>query len=104
MSQILLLFLGGALLIYTASRTLNLLQLTLPAGQKELAFLALAAFDGGLVLWALFFLKGASGGWQRGISALMIAVSLVGVIVAFGADTLIGAASAGLTHLDENMT
>jgi hypothetical protein len=103
-ASILLLVLGGALLLYTASRTLDLLQATLPEGQKDLAFLALAAFDGGLVLWALYFLKGASGGWQRGIAALMILVSLVGVVVAFGADTLMGASASGLATMDKSVT
>lgn len=35
------------LLVFTASRTLDLLQLFLPAGQAVFAYLALVAFDGG---------------------------------------------------------
>jgi hypothetical protein len=83
-------------MIYSASRTLALLQLTLPAGQGDMAFLALAAFDGGLVAWVLTFMFGASGAYQRGISALMIIVCLAGVIVGFGADSILGALNGGI--------
>ena len=87
---------GGALMIYSASRTLALLQMTLPAGQTDMAFLALAAFDGGLIAWLLTFMFGAEGAWQRGIAALMIVVCLAGVIVGFGADSVIGALNGGI--------
>lgn len=92
----LLTILGGALLIYSGSRTVHLIELTLPDDQKALAYFGLAAFDGGLVLWTLYALWGARGAWQRGISAIMIAVSLVGVVIAFGADTFVGAGQRGL--------
>jgi hypothetical protein len=87
---------GLALMVYSASRTLALLQLTLPTGQKEMAFLALAAFDGGLVAWTLTFMHGAEGAWQRGIALLMIIVSLLGVVIGFGADSIIGAMHGGI--------
>jgi hypothetical protein len=87
---------GGTLMIYSASRTLALLQMTLPAGQTDMAFLALAAFDGGLIAWVLTFMFGAEGAWQRGISALMIFICLIGVVVGFGADSVIGAVSGGI--------
>lgn len=92
---------GLALLGYTALRTLDLVQLTLPADQQVIGYLALVAFDGGLLGWTLFFLHGARGGWQRGIAALMIVVSLIGVLLAFGADTLYQANARGtLATLD----
>lgn len=90
------LLIGLALMIYSASRTLALLQMTLPAGQGDLAFLALAAFDGGLIGWTLTFMFGAEGSWQRAIAAMMIAVCLVGVIVGFGADSILGALNGGV--------
>jgi hypothetical protein len=93
---ILSLLVGGGLMIYSASRTVNLLQMTLPSGQKELAFLALLAFDGGLVAWTLTFMFGAEGGYQRALSLLLTIVSLVGVVVGFGADQLLGAQSGGV--------
>lgn len=93
---IMTLMVAGGLMIYSASRTVNLLQATLPPGQKEMAYLALLAFDGGLIAWTLTFMFGSSGAWQRGISALMIGVSLIGVVIGFGADSLLNASTGGL--------
>jgi hypothetical protein len=98
---VLVTLMGLALLGYTALRTLDLIQLTLPADQQAIGYLALVAFDGGLVGWTLFYLHGAKGAWQRGISAMMIVVSLAGVLIAFGADTLYQANARGtLASLD----
>lgn len=92
---------GLVLLGYTALRTLDLIQLTLPIDQQAIAYLALVAFDGGLLGWLMFFLYGASGSWQRGIALVMIVVSLAGVLIAFGADTIYQASARGtLTELD----
>ena len=88
---------GLALLGYTALRTLDLIQMTLPLDQQTIGYLALVAFDGGLVGWTLFFLHGAKGSWQRGIAAMMIVVSLAGVLIAFGADTLYQSGVRGTT-------
>src|ERR1700730_13948773 len=95
MATALLTIMGISLLGYTASRTLNFIRMTLPADQHDTAYLALVAFDGGLVLWTAFYLHGAKGPWQRGIAALMIVVSLVGVLIGFGADTLYTATGFG---------
>lgn len=95
---------GLALLGYTALRTLDLIQLTLPSDQQAIGYLALVAFDGGLLGWTLFYLHGAQGAWQRGISAMMIVVSLAGVLIAFGADTLYQANARGtLATLDPTL-
>jgi hypothetical protein len=95
-ASIITLLVGAVLMVYSASRTLALLQMTLPAGQGDMAFLALAAFDGGLVAWALTFMYGAEGAFQRAISLLMIVVCLVGVVVGFGGDSIIGASMGGI--------
>lgn len=47
-------FMGLALLGYTALRTLDVIQLALPTDQQAIGYLALVAFDGGLVGWTLF--------------------------------------------------
>ncbi len=95
---ILTLIVGGGLMIYSASRTVELLQMTLAEGQKDLAYLALLAFDGGLVAWSLTFMFGAEGGYQRGIALLLSIVSLIGVVVGFGADQLLGAEHGGIVR------
>jgi hypothetical protein len=95
---------GLALLVFTALRTLDLIQLALPADQQITGYLALVAFDGGLIAWTAFYLHGARGAWQRAIAAIMIFVSLIGVLIAFGSDMLYSAARRGtITPLDPDI-
>lgn len=105
LGTILVNLLGFALLIYTGSRTVDFIGLTLPADQQALAFVGLAAFDLGLVGWAVFYLRGARGPWQRSIALIMVAVSLAGVIMAFAGDTLVRAGQRGtLAAADPSLT
>ena len=86
-----------ALLVFTASRTLDLLQTFLPAGQQAVfAWLGLVAFDGGLMGWSFFFAHGARGQWQRAIALLMVITSLIAVGVSSIADLYIASAAKGL--------
>lgn len=92
------------LLIYTGSRTVDLISITLPLDQQALAYVALVAFDGGLIGWTWYYLKGAKGAWQRAIAIAMIFVSLAGVIIAFMGDTLYQSAQRGaLTDLPSGL-
>ncbi len=86
-----------ALLVYSATRSLDFISLTLPPDRQILAWFGLAALDGGLVFWLLAYLYGSRGGWQRAISLLMIIVDLVGAVAMFTADTLYNAGKNGLT-------
>lgn len=90
-----------ALLVYSASRSLDFIRLTLPPDNQILAWFGLAALDGGLLCWILAYLYGSSGAWQRGISLLMILVDLLGAVVMFSLDTLYNTGQAGLTALME---
>jgi hypothetical protein len=90
--------LGGALLVYSATRSLHFIQMTLPEDSKILAYFGLAALDGGLVAWLLSYLYGSRGGWQRAVSMLMVCVDSVGVIAMFTLDTLYNAGEAGMTN------
>jgi 4-amino-4-deoxy-L-arabinose transferase-like glycosyltransferase len=96
LASYLVLLVAGALMIYSGARTFHLLSQTLPKGQEVLAFLALLAFDGGLVAWLAVFMFGAQGGAQRAIAMLMICVSLIGIVLGFGGDTLMTAADNGM--------
>jgi hypothetical protein len=96
LASYLVLLVAGALMIYSGARTLHLLSQTLPKGQEVLAFLALLAFDGGLISWLCVFMFGAQGGAQRAIAMLMIVVSLIGIVLGFGGDTLMSAAANGM--------
>ncbi|CAG0932824.1 hypothetical protein TFLX_02780 [Thermoflexales bacterium] len=96
LASYLVLLVAGALMIYSGARTFDLLSQTLPKGQEVLAFLALLAFDGGLIAWLAVFMFGAQGGAQRAIAMLMIIVSLLGIVIGFGGDTLMVASRNGM--------
>ena len=86
----------GALLFYSASRTVDLIGMTLSEDSQIIKYLALAAFDGGLLVWSYLFLKHAEGQLQRAIALIMTLVSLLAVIVGFVGDTVIQASMNGL--------
>lgn len=89
--------LGGALLVYSATRSLDFIELTLPEERKILAYFGLAALDGGLIAWLLSYLYGSRGGWQRAISILMVCIDALGAVAMFTLDTLYNTGKAGLT-------
>ena len=91
--------LGGALLVYSATRSLDFISLTLPADKQVLAYFGLAALDGGLVAWLLSYLYGSRGAWQRAISILMVCVDTLGAIAMFTMDTLYNTGKAGMTAI-----
>jgi hypothetical protein len=93
--SIAVIILSGLLLIYSASRSLNFISMTLPANRQMLAWFGLAALDLGLVVWLMSFLHG-SHGWQRPLAAIMVFIDLVGAISIFSADTWFEAGRAGL--------
>lgn len=88
--------LAGLLLIYSATRSLDFISLTLPPDKQILAWFGLAALDGGLIAWTLAYLHGAKG-WQRPIAFGMVVIDLLGVIAMFTLDTLYNAGANGVT-------
>lgn len=96
LGSILVLIVGAGLMLYSMARTFHLLSATLPAGQEILAAVALLGFDLGLVAWLIVFLKGAEGGLQRSIAALMIVIDLIAVVAGFLGDTLLVSGQSGL--------
>lgn len=99
--------LGGlilALLIFTASRTVHFLQMTFPPDFSYIAYLALAAFDGGMIGWAIFATSSAEGAIQRGLAYTMIGICLIGVVLTTVADTIISSGANGLTKIPPYMT
>lgn len=89
--------LGLLLLVYSATRSLDFIMMTLPADRQILAYFGLAALDGGLICWLLAYMYGSSGGWQRAISMLMILIDLLGAVAMFTLDTLYNTGKTGLT-------
>ena len=61
--------LGGALLIYSATRSLDFISLTLPKDRQVLAYFGLAALDGGILAWLLSYLYGSRGGIYKQCTA-----------------------------------
>jgi len=95
--SIMALILGGLLLVYSATRSLDFIKLTLPPERAIMAWFGLASLDGGLVSWLIVYLKG-SRGWQRAVAFIMIIVDLVGAVAMFYADTVYNTGKAGLTE------
>lgn len=89
--------LGGLLLVYSATRSLDFIMLTLPPDKQILAYFGLAALDGGLVAWMLSYLYGSRGSWQRAIGLIMVIVDFVGAVAMFTLDTIYNTGQAGLT-------
>jgi len=88
--------LGLVLLVYSATRALNFIAMTLPPDKQILAWFGLAALDGGLIAWTLAYLHG-SRGWQRPIALMMVLVDLAGAVGMFTLDTLYHMGQAGIT-------
>ena len=90
-----------ALLVFTASRTLDLFQQVLPVSQSIFAYFGLAAIDGGVLGWSYFYAHGARG-FQRSIALMMTGLSLIAVAMTTIGDLLIDAGNKGIiTSVDE---
>jgi hypothetical protein len=86
------------MLIFTAIRTLHFLMATFPPGQEYVAFLALAAFDVGVLGWTYFATNSAEGVAQRTLSYGMIFVCAAGVILTTVGDMIDVSAQNHLTQ------
>lgn len=96
LGQISATILAFLLLIYSATRSLDFISLTLPPDKQILAWFGLAALDGGLIAWTLAYLHGSKG-WQRPIAFGMVVIDLLGVIGMFTLDTLYNTGASGMT-------
>ncbi len=86
------------MLVFTAIRTLHFLMATFPPGQQYVAFLALAAFDVGVLGWTYFATNSAEGVAQRTLSYGMIFVCAAGVILTTVGDMIDVSAQNHLTQ------
>lgn len=98
------LLLGLALLIYSATRSLDFISMTLPPEKQVLAWFGLAALDGGLLAWLAAYLYGAKGGWQRAVSLIMVVIDFLGCVAMFTADTLYRTGQTGMTTTLDQQT
>jgi len=90
------LVIGGGLLLYAASRSLDFVQTTLPANDQALGYFALLATSGGMIGWLLVFLYRADGIIQRGTALLMVLLDFLGEAALFTMDTLYRSGENGL--------
>jgi hypothetical protein len=90
------LVIGGGLLIYAASRSLDFVQTTLPEKDQALGYFALLATSGGMIGWLLVFLYRADGIIQRGTALLMVLIDFIGEAALFTLDTLYRSGETGL--------
>jgi hypothetical protein len=90
------LVIGGGLLVYAASRSLDFVQTTLPANDQVLGYFALLATSGGMIGWLLVFLYRADGIIQRGTALLMVLIDFLGEAALFTMDTLYRSGENGL--------
>lgn len=90
------LVIGGGLLVYAASRSLDFVQTTLPANDQVLGYFALLATSGGMIGWLLVFLYRADGIIQRGTALLMVLLDFLGEAALFTMDTLYRSGENGL--------
>jgi hypothetical protein len=87
---------GGGLLVYAASRSLDFVQTTLPTKDQVLGYFALLATSGGMIGWLLVFLYRADGIIQRGTALLMVLIDFAGEATLFTMDTLYRSGEKGL--------
>jgi hypothetical protein len=87
---------GGGLLMYAASRSLDFVQSTLPTKDQVLGYFALLATSGGMIGWLLVFLYRADGIIQRGTALLMTLIDFLGEAALFTMDTLYRSGENGL--------
>lgn len=90
------LVIGGGLLVYAASRSLDFVQTTLPANDQVLGYFALLATSGGMIGWLLVFLYRADGIIQRGTALIMVLIDFLGEAALFTMDTLYRSGENGL--------
>lgn len=91
-----------ALFGFTVTRSTHLLQGLLPPSEWYIAYLGLAAFDGGLIAWGLFLMFGARGSGQRAICFTMIVICLLGITLMLVGDFwFISSAAGQLPQLSE---
>ena len=77
-----------SLIIYTATRSYDLISQTMPEGQQIAGFFALAALDGGLLAWLFWTTRSSAPGAQRTIGTLMIVMDIAGIAAAVLGDTM----------------
>lgn len=78
------------LLVWTASLTVTFIQAALPTLPWYVPYVALVAFDGGMIAWLFVFLKSAQGTIQRAVAIGATIFDFLGVGLMVIAEILLG--------------
>lgn len=79
----------GFLLAFTGYRTVDLVSRTLPSQADILAFVALVAFDGGIIIWNKYYNSWSKSNDQVWIAAGMVVVDFIAMSILFISHILI---------------
>lgn len=96
--NILILMIGGVLMVYTAYRSLHVVQSTLPPEAQIVGYAALAGLDGALIAWTLYKARSARGEKQNAIATFMICLQLCGITATLIGDTVLTSDPSNLTR------
>lgn len=84
------------LFTYAASRSLDFIQMTMPADNQLVGYLGLLATSGGALAWLMVFIYHANGTGQKGLALVMVVIDLLGEFALFAFDSLYRSGEAGL--------
>jgi len=87
----------GLMLLVTAPKTIRAIQVTLPEADKFQSYAALAAIDGGLLIWLFLFKHNADSTWRRGVALIMTVITLVATLGLTAMDSFLEAGHKGAT-------
>ena len=96
--NILILMIGGVLMVYTAYRSLHVVQSTLPPEAQIVGYAALAGLDGALIAWTLYKARSARGEKQNAIATFMICLQLCGITATLIGDTVLTSDPSNVTR------
>jgi len=76
------------IVIYTAFRSVHLVQATMPENAKQLGYFALFALDAALLIWTWYAINSAVTPIQVTVSMVMVYFQIIALVLAIMADTV----------------
>lgn len=76
------------IVVYTAFRSVHLVQATMPENAKQLGYFALFALDAALLIWTWYAINSAVTPIQVTVSMVMVYFQIIALVLAIMADTV----------------
>lgn len=76
------------IVVYTAFRSVHLVQATMPENAKQLGYFALFALDAALLIWTWYAINSAVTPIQVTVSMVMVYFQIIALVLAIMADTI----------------